>query len=216
VLDIRNFVIRGEIVYVTDIPGELLNRDQIVQWTTRFMSDDATRVNTTATFDRVEAPFDLADGVTVPAGDYSFRDSWVEYEGSSKRVLSGRIRYGGGEFYGGHRRYVQLAPAFRPMPLVSVEASYEYNDVELPQGAFTTHVVNGRMNVNLSNKWLTTTLAQYDTASDRRVLFFRVNYIFRPGDNVFFVFNQTSQPGAPPGDRNDRAIMLKATYSFDF
>jgi uncharacterized protein DUF5916/cellulose/xylan binding protein with CBM9 domain len=216
VLDIRNFVIRGEVVYVTDVPGSLLNRDQIVQWTTRFLSDDATRVNTTATFDRVEEPFDLAQGVTVPAGDYSFRDSWVEYEGSSKRALSGRIRYGGGEFYGGRRRYVQLAPAFRPMPLLSVEAAYEYNDVELPQGAFTTHVVNGRMNVNFSNKWLTTTLAQYDTASDRRVLFFRLNYIFRPGDNVFFVFNQTSQPGAPPGDRNDRAIMLKATYSFDF
>jgi len=213
---VRNFVIRNELVYVTDIHRTLINREQISQWTTRFQSDDATRVNTTHTFDRVERAFEIAKGIVVPAGDYGFRDTWAEYEGSAKRTLAGRIRYGAGDFYGGHRQYVQLAPAFRPMPLVSVEASYEYNDVTLPQGAFTTHVVNGRMNFNVSNKWLTTTLAQYDSASERRTLFFRLNYIFRPGDNVFFVFNQTTQPGAAARDERDRAVMLKWTYSFDF
>jgi hypothetical protein len=111
---------------------------------------------------------------------------------------------------------VQFAPVFHPRPLFSLEAGYEYNDVVLPQGAFTTHVVNGRMNVNLSNRWLTTTLAQYDSASERRVLFFRLNYIFRPNDNVFFVFNETNQPGTSTRDQRDRAVMLKWTYSFDF
>lgn len=216
VLNIRNFVFREELVYVTDIRRLLINRERIVQWTTRFLSDDAARLNTTDTFDRVERPFEIAKGVVVATGDYGFRDTWAEYEGSSKRVLAGRIRYGAGEFYGGRRRYVQLAPAFRPVPLISVEASYEYNDVTLPQGRFTTHVVNGRMNINVTNKWLTTTIAQYDSASRRHVLFFRLNYLFRPNDNVFFVFNQTTQPGATAGDERDRALMLKWTYSFDF
>ena len=213
--NVRNFVFRNELVYTTDIKRVLLGREQISQWTTRFVSDDATRANTTHTFDRVERSFEIAKGVVVPTGDYGFRDTWAEYEGSAKRGLAGRVRYGAGGFYGGTRHYVQLAPVFRPLPLVSVEASYEYNDVTLPQGAFTTHVVNGRMNFNVSNRWLTTTLAQYDSASSRRVLFFRLNYIFRPGDNLFFVFNQTTQP-APTGDQRDRALMLKWTYALDF
>jgi hypothetical protein len=213
---VRNFVIRNELVYVTDIHRTLINREQISQVTARFLSDDAARLNTTHTFDRVERAFEIAKGIVVPAGDYGFRDTWAEYEGSGKRTIAGRIRYGGGEFYGGRRQYVQLAPVFRPVRLVSVEASYEYNDVTLPQGAFTTHLINGRMNFNVSNKWLTTTLAQYDSASARKVLFFRLNYIFRPGDNVFFVFNQTTQPGAARRDDRDRALMLKWTYSFDF
>jgi hypothetical protein len=213
---VRNFVLRNELVYVTDVQRTLVNRDQISQLTMRFLSDDAARVNTTHTFDSVERPFEIATGVIVPAGDYAFRDTWMESEGSGKRVLSGRVRYGGGDFYGGTRHYVQLAPAFRPMPVASVEVSYEYNDVTLPQGAFTTHVVNGRMNVNPSNKWLTTTIAQYDSAASRRVLFFRLNYIFRPGDNLFFVFNQTTQPGARGADQRDRAVMLKMTYALDF
>jgi hypothetical protein len=213
---VRNFVLRNELVYVTDVQRTLVNRDQISQLTMRFLSDDAARVNTTHTFDSVERPFEIATGVIVPAGDYAFRDTWMESEGSGKRVLSGRVRYGGGDFYGGTRHYVQLAPAFRPMPVASVEVSYEYNDVTLPQGAFTTHVVNGRMNVNPSNKWLTTTIAQYDSAASRRVLFFRLNYIFRPGDNLFFVFNQTTQPGARGADQRDRAVMLKMTFALDF
>jgi Domain of unknown function (DUF5916)/Carbohydrate family 9 binding domain-like len=213
---VRNFVLRGELVYVTDVHRTIVNRDRIFQFSTRFLSDDAARANTTDTFDRVERAFEIARGVVVPAGDYAFRDTWAEYEGSGKRLLSGRVRYGGGEFYGGTRQYLQLAPAFRPMPLVSVEASYEYNDVTLPQGAFTTHVVNGRMNFNPSNKWLTTTIAQYDSASSRRVLFFRLNYIFRPGDNLFFVFNQTTQPGARGPVQRDRAVMVKMTYALDF
>jgi hypothetical protein len=210
--NVRNFVLRNELVYTTDIQRALLGREQISQWTTRFQSDDAARVNTTHTFDRVDRAFEIAKGVVVPAGDYRFRDTWLEYEGSGKRVLSGRIRYGGGDFYGGARQYVQIAPALRPLPLVSLEASYEYNDVTLPQGAFATHVVNGRMNFNLSNKWLTTSIAQYDSASSRRVLFFRLDYIFRPGDNVFFVFNQSTEQTSLA---RDRAVMLKWTYAFD-
>src|SRR6185295_6181812 len=89
---VRNFVFRNELVYTTDIQRTLLGREQISQWSTRFQSDDATRVNTTHTFDRVERAFEIAQDVIVPAGDYGFRDTWVEYEGSGKRTLAGRIR----------------------------------------------------------------------------------------------------------------------------
>src|SRR5207249_470691 len=114
--NVRNFVFRNELVYTTDIHRTILDREQISQWTTRFLSDDAARVNTTHMFDRVERAFEIAQGIVVPAGDYGFRDTWAEYEGSGKRTIAGRIRYGGGDFYGGTRKYVQLAQAVRPKP----------------------------------------------------------------------------------------------------
>jgi hypothetical protein len=48
------------------------------------------------------------------------------------------------------------------------------------------------------------------------VLFFRLNYIFRPGDNLFVVFNQTTQPVAAGPIQRDRAVMVKMTYALDF
>lgn len=215
VLDIRNLVFRGEVVYLTDTGSRLLTREQIVQATSRWQSDDALRFNTTDTFDRLDAPFAIASGIGIPPGDYRFRDNFLEFEGSGRRPLAGRVRLGRGDFYGGSRHYFQVVPSFKPLPLVSVETGYEFNDVSLREGAFTTHVLNARINVNLNNRWLTTTLAQYDSASEQHVLFFRLNYIYRPGDDVFLVFNRSTQ-GAAAGRPADYTVMLKFTYSIDF
>jgi len=172
------------------------------------------RFNTTETFDRLDHGFEISPGVTVAAGDYRFREGFAEFESSGKRRLAGRARYGRGDFYGGRREYVQLAPSYRPLPALSVEAGYELNSVRLPAGSFTTHVLNARVNLNLTNRWLTSTLAQYDSASGRRVLYFRLNYIYRPGDDLFVVFNRATQAGPERGP--NRTLMVKCTYSFDF
>lgn len=215
VLDIRNLVFRGEVVYLTDTASRLLTREQIAQATSRWQSDDAVRVNMTDTFDRLDAPFAIASGIEIPPGDYRFRDTFAEFEGSGRRPISGRIRFGRGDFYSGKRSYVQLAPSFKPLPLVSLETAYEFNDVALREGAFTTHVLNARVNLNLSNRWLTTTLAQYDSASDQHVLFFRLNYIYRPGDDLFLVFNRSTQQSGIARS-TDYTVMVKFTYSVDF
>jgi hypothetical protein len=214
--DIRNFVFRGEVIYTTDISRHLLTREQIFQMTTRLENDDAFRVNVTDTFDRVDRPFEIASGIVLPAADYQFRDTWGEAETTGERIWAARLRVGGGDFYSGTRRYVQLAPRWRPLPQLSIESAYEFNDVELPEGPFTTHVVNTRLNVNLSNRWLTTTLAQYDSASRRNLVYFRLNYIFRPGDDLFIVYNQAHQTGTALPQDPDRTLMVKLTYSLDF
>lgn len=212
--NVRNMVFRGELVYITDTAGRLQTREQVFQTTTRWQSDDAVRYNVTATFDDLPAPFRIAQGVTLPAGPYTFLDQFVEGEAGGKRALSGRVRVGGGEFYSGHRRYVRVAPALKPSAIMALEASYEMNDVTLPQGAFRTHVLNTRASINVTNRWLTTTIAQYDSASRRTVLYGRLNYIYRPGDDLFLVINRTSDrtTGAPA----DFGITVKLTRSFDF
>ncbi len=214
ILGIRNLVFRAETVYTADSHGTLLTRERVLQTTSRWQSDDAIRFNVSDTLDRLNRPFAIARGVTLPAGDYSFRDQFVEGEIGGKRLVSGRVRYGGGDFYSGRRQYVRITPAFKPGSVISIEASYELNDVTLPEGAFTTHVLNTRMNLNVSNRWLTTTLLQYDSASRRQVLFARLNYIYRPGDDLFVVINRGADRGT--SRPADYAVMIKMTYSLDF
>ena len=108
--NIRNFVFRGELVYLTDVHRQILNREQIFAGTMRFQTDDVMRFNFTNTFDRLDEPFEIATGVTVPPGDYNFTDQWAEAETSGKRTLVGRLRAGGGGFYGGSRRYRPAGP----------------------------------------------------------------------------------------------------------
>jgi hypothetical protein len=213
--NVRNLVFRGEITYLTDIGGRLQTREQIFQFTSRHQSDDAWRINFTRTLDVLDQPFEIAPGIRIPIGEYTFLDTWGELEASGARLVAGRLRAGAGDFYGGTRRYVQLTPSVRPWHKLSLETSYEYNDVDLPQGHFLTHVLNARLNFNLSNRWLTTTLAQYDSTAERHVLFFRLNYIYRPGDDLFIVFNRSTEETGTPRDP-DYTLMVKLTYSVDF
>jgi hypothetical protein len=214
VLDLRNLVFRGEVVYTTDTHRALLTREQILQATARWQSDDAARVNMTRTLDRLDRPFEIARGVILPPGDYDFQEQFVEMEAGGKRLLSGRARYGLGDFYSGRRQSFRIAPAFKPAGLLSAEASYELNDVTLPQGAFTSHVFNARANLNFSNRWLTTTLVQYDSASRRQIVFARLNYIYRPGDDVFVVINRSVDRGSR--GPAEFTLLVKTTYSIDF
>ena len=208
---IRYFVFRTELVYTTDTAGRLLTREQVVRANARFQGDDSLRVQMQDVMDRLEAPFEISRSVVLPPGEYNYREKFVEVEGSQKRVVGGKLRYTFGDFYSGHRRAWEATPSFRPSPHFSLEIGYERNEVTLPQGAFTTDLVNARVNVNLSNRWLTTALVQHDTESDRTVAYFRLNYIYRPGDDVFFVYSQSARPGAPA----DRTLLLKVTHSLD-
>ena len=185
---------RGEVVYLTDTHSAAPHpRADLPATTTRFQNDDAVRFNATDTFDRVDSAVrDRARRDGVRAGDYHFVDMWGEGETSGKRTWSARLRAGGGDFYGGTRvRSADARPGGRRRRL-SFEAAYEFNDVDLPQGAFTTHVVNARMNVNLSNRWLTTTLPSTTARRSGTSLYVRLNYIYRPGDDLFVVFNQSA------------------------
>jgi Domain of unknown function (DUF5916)/Carbohydrate family 9 binding domain-like len=214
VFDIRNLVFRSELVYLTDTHGRLQAREQVFQATSRWQSDDAIRFNSTAIFDRLDRPFEISPGVILPAGDYSFREEFVEGEVGGKRRLSGRVRYTAGEFYSGDHHALRITPAFKPTSVVSLEANYELNDVALPQGTFTTHVLNARANFNPSNRWLTTTLVQYDSASRRQVVYGRINFIYRPGDDIFLVVDRSNERGT--SRPAEYTLLLKMTYSLDF
>ena len=98
----------------------------------------------------------------------------------------------------------------------SAEVAYSINRVQLAQAeAVTFHQVNNRLNIAFSRKWLTSTLLQYNSASDLIGVNFRLNYIYRPGDDLFIVFNSFSDRSDSPAEL-DRSLAIKLTHSFDF
>ena len=155
---------------LTDSARRLLTREQIFQATSRWQSDDALRFN--------------VDGYLRSARS-SIRDCRRRHAATGRLQLPRAVRRRRNRRQAvavrpcalHHRTSstresgtaFRVAPAFKPSSILSFETSYEMNDVTLPQGAFTTHVVNARVNVNPSNRWLTTTLVQYDSASHRQI-----------------------------------------------
>ncbi|MCZ6879398.1 MAG: DUF5916 domain-containing protein, partial [Acidobacteria bacterium] len=161
----------------------------------------------------------LPGGLRVPPGRYTWWFYWVTYALNPARKLSGEFSYRYEKDYygeGGGRQTWDFQPVIKLSSRFSAEVAYSINRVQLAQAeAVTFHQVNNRLNFAFSRKWLTSTLLQYNSASDLIGVNFRLNYIYRPGDDLFIVFNSFSDRSESPAEL-DRSLAIKLTHSFDF
>jgi hypothetical protein len=88
--------------------------------------------------------------------------------------------------------------------------------VSVSAGDFRVHVVNTRLNINLSNKLLTSTSVQYSSVENSFMVNWRLNYIYRPGDDLFIVYNEGRDFDALRSGLINRTFLVKFTHSFDF
>jgi hypothetical protein len=209
---IRQFDLGAELRYITNQDDVLETREQGLGFGVAFESGDSVRFGYTKIFEFLEEGFRLRGRIPVPPGSYrshKFQLHFIAYRG---RRISGFFQVQREiDFWDGERTTLNLNPRIRWSNNLSLDLQYRLDDVALPGGDFTSSVSNIGINYNFTNNWLTTTTLQYDNLSDLFVVNFRLNFIYRPGDDLFVVYNQTSR-----SDLTDRAIILKFTHSFDF
>ena len=136
------------------------------------------------------------------------------YRAFRGRKVSGNIRFEKGGFFNGSQTSIDISPQFKPSQNLSFEPSYEWSKISLPDASFTTQEFNGEVNYSFSQKWLTRTTVLLDSQDQEYTVNFRLNYIFRPGDDLFVVYNETRSYGSGGGLQN-RALIVKLTFSLD-
>ena len=224
---VRQMEFSGAMDYMVDHNNRVVRRTDKYIFNTFFEDGGILRIIPVVyNFDRVEEPFEISPGVTIPAGNYSWNVYVLRYTLSPARRLSGTIDFSHRRgFYGGNMYKWQFTPLLKLTENLSVNVNYLINDAELPGGSFVDHVVNTRINYAFNNQWLTSTTLQHDNRTSFLGVNFRLNYIFRPGDDFFLVYNEGRRALFDSEDRRitgvfdgrkDRSLQLKLTYSFDF
>ena len=180
-------------------------------------------------FDRVKEPFEIRTGVIIPPGTYGWWNNGLRYRTNPARRISGSINWGHHYNYYkvGALDSIRMNASLRLSEQLAVSTGYNINKASFPQRDFTDHLVNTRINYNFNNQWLTSTIIQYNNADAFFGVNFRLNYIFRNGDDFFLVYNEGRRAlfedignvehqttGLLDGHR-DRSLQLKFTYSFD-
>ena len=208
---IRRTTLGADIAYITNQVGDLETRDQHINLGIEWESGDRSFVVFGKNLESITEPFPLRGKLLVLPGVYRNNQYEFRYRTFRGRRFSifQRIRWE--DFWGGDRFSINFNPNFLITDQLSLRIQYDFDDISLPQGQLTSHVVNSTFVFNLTNLWLTTTTFQYDSADDLYNLNFRLNYIYRPGDDVFLVFNRTSDQ-----ESTDWSVLLKVTHSFDF
>ena len=99
------------------------------------------------------------------------------------------------DFYGGTRRNMSAAGGVRASSQFSSELQYNRNDVKMPWGDFLVNLSTLRVDYTFSPRMTIRSLTQYNSSTHEISNNVRFNFIYRPGSDIYIVYNDLSQTG---------------------
>lgn len=135
-------------------------------------------------------PFEISTGVILPAALYSWDSFGVSVQTGRQRKLGGGVFFRGGHFYDGTRKRVGTAFGWRPSAHFQTNLRYEVNRVQLPEGNFTTRLLNLEFDTAFSSTLSWVNLIQYDNVSNSAEFNSRLHWIPRAGREGYIVFDR--------------------------
>ena len=210
---IRNLEFEPRLVYYHDDERTLKTRDTGLEFVVALQSGDRFTFDIENEFERLTHPFRIGPGVTLPVGDYQWNAGGISFHSFNGRKVSGSAEVDFGDFYNGTKRSLNLSGDFRPNETIQVSPSYRFNNVDLIEGSFNTHLVGVRADVSFTTNLLTSAFVQYNSTGDLAAVQFRFNYIFRTIDNFYIVYNETRFTDGVYSGEFDRSLVVKLTYS---
>lgn len=179
----------------------------------RTTGDDRFRLAFVNDVEQLFEPFEIRPGIVIPAGLYKFDSIFLRGFSNQGRRLAWRGNVNVGEFFGGDRRSYMLSSFVRLSRHLLTEFQWNYNDVTLPQGDFTATIYTVRLDAALSPDLRLNTLAQYNDAAQLAGVNVRFNWIYKPGANLFVVYNHNwDAPTFSARETARRELIVKFNY----
>jgi len=209
---LRKIDIRNNFEYVVNADSrQVLDRGWEISVTPELDSGDEADFELGYQFQRLDEAFELTPGVTVPAGDY---EDW-RFEGrintSGTRPLAAEVFGSVQGFWGGDRWELGGEISFNS-PHIGLDLGYTHNDIDVPGGAFTTDLVQGRLKLAVNTRLFGNALLQYNSQTGVFSANLRVDFIHRPGSDLFIVFNERRDVEGGHWNPESRAFIVKLTY----
>ncbi|MCC7054548.1 MAG: carbohydrate binding family 9 domain-containing protein [Gemmatimonadaceae bacterium] len=137
----------------------------------------------------LQQPFEIAPGVVLPAGSYTFAVYGFDWDTDPSRSLSVTTRGDFGPFYNGTRNGGRVAVTFRRGAAFTSSLVLDHNDVHLDQGNFTRTLIGTRLGYNFTPRLFVNSLIQYNNQARIWTANARLGWLNTAGTGLFIVFN---------------------------
>ncbi len=185
-----------------------------INW--RFESGERFEFNVMPQGERLIEPFEIAEGVVIPPGEYG----WVRYrlEGdiAAKRPISGRVSWWFGDFYDGTLDQVEVRLDVKPWQLLTGEFSVGRNSGRLEAGHFVQEVFGARLRLNVSPDLQLSSFVQWDNESRSVGTNTRLSWTFKPVGNLFLVYNHNVVDRMTRWQLESNQLLIKVQYALRF
>ncbi len=203
----------AELHYITDLGNVLQTRTATAGFGFLFADGSTLNLSYDNNFERLESPFTVYGNV-IPVGDYRANTGSATFTSSRARPLSARLTVGGGDYWNGSRASVSGNVLWRASYRLNFGVDASHNDVSLPDGAFVTDVIGGRIQYFYSTALYASAYVQYNSAADLLVTNVRLTWIHAPLSDLFLVY--TEHRDMLNNSVLDRVVTAKVTRSVAF
>ena len=201
----------------TDQTGRLVSRQFHHMVRTQFDSGAAINIMYNRRFERLDIPFQVASDVVIDPGKYRFYDLRLSYNSDPSRSFTYSVNYGPQTFFDGDRTDMSLRAGVRVTDKLATSARFSRSDIDLPAGSFTADIGSFQIDYAFSPAVSLRTLTQYNSAADQWSTSARFRYIYRPGSDIYIVYDDVRQDTDIPvspflEEFRDRQLLIKVTY----
>ena len=214
-----NFRAAGD--FITDYSNFLLTREfEFTPLEVDFISGDKIAFLSSSQYEYLDEDFEIfpKESITIPQGEYDFWRHSVELNSARRRRVWLETGYTWGSFFDGYRHDLKMAFGYKINTPIFVGLEYVLNDVYLPEGDFTTQIYRVNGNIFIGPDVSLTNFVQYDNVTEKIGWQSRFRWIFKPGNEILFVWNSNIYKGL---DESRFAVQesftrLKLNYNFRF
>ena len=214
---IRKLSYEGNFDYYADGNGDLSTQLGRLTFGVEFDNGDRFGVDYVNNIEALTEPFPIADGVTLPIGEYHFQNMRYRYNLGPQRRISGNLRFQHGGFFSGNRTEIGYNGRVEVTPQLSVEPNLAFNWVDLEEGSFTTRLASARINYTHTPRTSFSGLVQYNSRANAISANLRFRWEYQPGSDLFVVYNDVRDADLFGYSKiANRALIIKFTRLFRF
>ena len=195
------------------LDGGLLNAELHIDNHWDWENGQYVTVALNGTWDGLREPFQVYPGIIVPPGEHGGLRTTIRYNSDRRKWLYGRLQWDIGRFMTGTQSSPTVQLILREGGRVTLDTTWNYREIDLPQGAFHTNLGNMRVTYNFTPSVFVQTLLQYNDRTDRWSTNLRFHWLETAGTGLFLVYNNTEAlNGLGP---INRAFIVKYVRQFD-
>ncbi|MEJ2185791.1 MAG: DUF5916 domain-containing protein [Gemmatimonadota bacterium] len=197
---------------VTDLGGRLLDFNTGPTISPAWNTGESLRLSYEPGSTQIDRDFMLSDSVPVPAGRYRADQISLSGSTSSARSVVASASVNFQRIYDGHINSYSASLSLTPDPHITTSAGYTHNDVRLPGGSFSADIAQLRIDAAANTRLFAAALIQYNQLDHTISSNIRIDFIHRPGSDLFIVFNEHRGSAADLWALGDQGAVVKLTY----
>jgi hypothetical protein len=207
------------ITRTTDRNNKLLTRRYHYMVESRMDNGSSFVLIYNANFELLDQPFTVlrraateGGDVVIDAGQHHFGTFQARYSSDRSRQVFFNLGYSPQGFFDGNRNDLTSGLGVRLTNQISAEGLYSRNSVDLPGGDFVAQVGSFRVDYAVSPTMSLRTLTQYNSLSELWSTSARFRFTYRPGSDLFVVYDELRRDLSGLTEFRDRRVILKFTY----